>query len=91
MKLVRYRRPSINTVLGITQEKRQIKRELGISQVQAWTRPSRIKQRAKYRVGYYSPAMRIIRQTSKVSKHVFVVSCRTQRRASPGEPTWSPV
>lgn len=32
---------------------------------QAWTKPSRIKQRAKYRVGYYPPAMRVIRQTSR--------------------------
>jgi hypothetical protein len=65
MKLIRYRRPSVNTLLGVTQEKRRIKRELGISQLQAWTKPSRIKQRAKYSVGYYSPTMRIIRQTSK--------------------------
>jgi len=65
MKLIRYRKPSLNTVLGITREKRRIKRELGISQVQAWTRPSRVKQRAKYKVGYYSPAMRVIRNTSK--------------------------
>lgn len=65
MKLFRYRRPSINTMLGITAEKRQIKRSLGISQVQGWTRPSRVKQRAKYRIGYYSPAMRIVRNTSK--------------------------
>ena len=65
MKLFRYRKPSINTILGITKEKRRIKRELGISQVQAWTRPSRIKQRAKYRLGLYSPAIRIIRNTAK--------------------------
>ena len=65
MKLFRYRKPSINTILGITKEKRRIKRALGISQVQAWTRPSRIKQRAKYRLGLYSPAIRIIRNTAK--------------------------
>ena len=65
MKLFRYRKPSISTILGITREKRRIKRALGISQVQAWTRPSRIKQRVKQRAGLYSPAMRIIRNTSK--------------------------
>jgi hypothetical protein len=65
MKLFRYRKPSINTILGITKEKRRIKRAVGISQVQAWTRPSRIKQRAKYRLGLYSPAARIIRNTAK--------------------------
>jgi hypothetical protein len=65
MKLIRYRRPSINTLLGITREKRRIKRSLGISQVQAWTKPSRIKQRAKYKVGLYSPAARVVRNTAK--------------------------
>jgi hypothetical protein len=65
MKLFRYRKPSINTILGITSAKRQLKRELGISQVQAWTKPSRIKQRTKYNLGLYSPAARIIRNTAK--------------------------
>lgn len=65
MKLISYRRPSLNTMLGITREKRRIKRSLGISQVQAWTKPSRVKQRAKYKLGYYSPTMRVVRNTSK--------------------------
>ena len=65
MKLIRYRKPSINRILGITSEKRKIKRSLGISQVQAWTRPSRLKQRIKYRAGWYSPAMRTAHNTSK--------------------------
>jgi hypothetical protein len=65
MKLIRYRKPSINRILGITTEKRRIKRSLGISQVQSWTRPSKIKQRAKYQAGWYSPKMRIMRNTAK--------------------------
>lgn len=65
MKLIRYRKPSINRILGITTEKRRIKRSLGISQVQAWTRPSRVKQRIKYRAGWYSPPMNVVRNTSK--------------------------
>jgi hypothetical protein len=65
MKLIRYRKPSINRMLGITTEKRRVKRSLGISQVQGWTRPTRIKQRMKYRAGWYSPTMRIVRNTSK--------------------------
>ena len=64
MKLFRYRKPSLNTLLGITAAKRRVKRELGISQVQAWTKPSRVKQRLKQRVGLYSQAMTIIRQTA---------------------------
>lgn len=65
MKLFRYKKPSMRTVLGATKYKRRVKRTLGISQVQAWTKPSRVKQRVKYSVGLYSPAMRIIRQTSR--------------------------
>ena len=65
MKFMRYRKPSLNTLLGVTKAKRRVKRELGISQVQAWTKPSRVKQRAKYRLGLYSPVMRTVRQTAK--------------------------
>lgn len=65
MKLFRYRKPSVNRLLGITTEKRRIKHSLGISQAQAWTKPSRLKQRAKYKAGWYSPQMRIIRNTAK--------------------------
>ena len=65
MKLMRYRKPSLNTLLGVTKVKRRVKRELGISQVQAWTKPSRVKQRAKYSVDLYSPAVRAVRQTAK--------------------------
>jgi hypothetical protein len=66
MKLFRYRKPSIKTMLGVTRAKRQLKRELGIiSQVQAWTKPSRVKQRVKYQLGLNSPAPRIIRNTAK--------------------------
>lgn len=52
-------------MLGVTKAKRSVKRSLGISQVQAWTKPSRIKQRVKYSAGLYSPAARVVRQTSK--------------------------
>jgi len=65
VKLFRYRKPSMNQLLGITAAKRRVKRELGISQVEAWTKPSRIKQRAKQEVGLYSPEMTVIRQTGK--------------------------
>jgi hypothetical protein len=65
MKLLRYRRPSLRSLSGYTQVKRRAKRQLGISQVQAWTKPSRLKQRAKQDVGYYSPTMRVVRNTAK--------------------------
>ena len=31
MKLFRYRRPSLNTLLGITKAKKRVKKELGIT------------------------------------------------------------
>ncbi len=64
-KLFRYRRPSMSTVLGLTAARRRVRRSLGISQVEAWTRPSRVKQRLRYKLGLYSPAARLIRQTAK--------------------------
>jgi hypothetical protein len=65
MKLFRYRRPSLNTVLGITRAKRRIRRSLGISQFEGYTKPSRIRQKLKRQVGLYSPAARVIRQTAR--------------------------
>jgi hypothetical protein len=63
MKLLGYRRPSLRNLSGYTWVKRQTKRQLGI--VQAWTKPSRVKQRAKQDVGFCSPAMRMVRNTAK--------------------------
>lgn len=64
-KLIRYRRPSLSRVLGLTAARRSVRRSLGISQVEAWTRPSRLKQRLRYKAGLYSPAARLIRQTAE--------------------------
>ena len=65
MKLFRYRKPSFKQLTGYTAAKRRLRRTLGISQVEAWTKPSRIKQRLKQKVGIYSPTMTIVRQTAK--------------------------
>ena len=65
VKLFRYRKPSLNTLLGVTAAKRRVKRELGISQVEAWTKPSRVKQRVKQQIGLYSPVARVVRQTAR--------------------------
>lgn len=72
MKLFRYRRPSLNTLLGVTAAKRKVKRELGISQVQAWTKPSRLRQRAKQQLGLYSPVAREIRQAARANLPSFL-------------------
>ncbi|MBP9819507.1 hypothetical protein KBC79_02090 [Candidatus Woesebacteria bacterium] len=69
MKLFRYRKPSLKTIVGITKVKKSVKRSLGISQVERWTKPSRLKQRAFYHVGWYKfPIFTFYRQTIRDGK-----------------------
>jgi hypothetical protein len=65
MRLFRYRKPSLSTLLGLTAAKRRVRRSLGISHVEGFVKPSRIKQKIKYRAGLYTPVARAIRQTAK--------------------------
>ena len=65
MKLFRYRKPSVKTMLGLTRAKRRLKKATGISTIEGYTKPSRVKQRLKQKAGLYSPEMTVIRQTSK--------------------------
>ena len=65
MKLFRYRKPSLRQLTGYTTLKRRVRRSIGISQLEGFTKPSRIKQHLKEKVGLYSPTMTVIRQTSK--------------------------
>jgi len=65
MKLFRYRKPSLNTVLGITRAKRAFRKATGLSTIDRFTNPNRIKQTIKQKVGIYSQTMTTIRQTSK--------------------------
>jgi hypothetical protein len=62
MRFVRYRRPSIKTILGITKAKKRIKKDLGITALlkpfRAWTNA---KRRIKRKIGYESEAGRLIR------------------------------
>ena len=62
MKFFRYRRPSLNTLLGITKAKKEIKKELGITEAMKpfrwWTNT---KRRFKRKVGYESDTGRLIR------------------------------
>ncbi|MGO8750066.1 MAG: hypothetical protein ACLQNE_29315 [Thermoguttaceae bacterium] len=62
MKFFRYRRPSLNTLLGITKAKKRIKKELGITDAlkpfRAWTNA---KRRFKRKIGYESDTGRLIR------------------------------
>ena len=65
MRIFRYRKPSLSTLLGVAAAKRSVKRSLGISQVQGFIEPSRLKQKIKYRAGLYTAVARAIRQTAK--------------------------
>ena len=65
MRLIRYRKPSLSTLLGVTAAKRSIKRSLGASQVQGFIEPSRLKQKIKYPAGLYTPLARAIHQAAK--------------------------
>ena len=62
MRLFRYRRPSLKTLLGITKAKKRVKKELGITDAMKpfrwWTNT---KRRRKRKVGYESEAGRLIR------------------------------
>lgn len=62
MKWFRYRRPSLNTLLGITSAKKRLNRELGIT---AFLKPfrwfSNQKRRIKRKLGYESEIGRAIR------------------------------
>ena len=62
MKFLRYRRPSLNTLLGITKAKKRLKKELGITDAlkpfRAWTNA---KRRFKRKIGYESETGRLIR------------------------------
>jgi hypothetical protein len=62
MKLFRYRRPSLKTLLGVTKAKKQIKKDLGIT---ALLKPFRWwpnqKRKLKRQIGYESDIGRALR------------------------------
>ena len=61
MKL-RYRAPSLSTLLGVTKAKKRLKRELGITALMRPLRaPENAKRRLLSRAGYYSEPMKLIR------------------------------
>jgi len=64
MKLFRYRKPSLKTLLGITRVKRSIKKATGISKIQSLS-TSRVKQKIKYNIGYNKPIFKHTRELSK--------------------------
>ena len=62
MKFFRYRRPSIKTILGITKAKKRIKKDLGITAIlKPFRWATNQTRRFKRKIGYESPAGRLIR------------------------------
>ena len=66
---MRYRRPSLKTMLGVTKVRRRLNRDLGIDAVR---RPLRARQyaerRIKRRLGYYSEPMKFMRFLERLLK-----------------------
>ncbi len=66
---MRYRRPSLKNILGITKAKKHAKKKLGIT---AAMRPFRARENAKRRalrrVGYYSEPMKMLRLIRRLLK-----------------------
>ena len=62
MSQMRYRKPSVKTLLGVTKWKKRVKKALGVNAV---LKPFRFvgnyKRRALRKVGYYSPEMKMMR------------------------------
>ena len=65
----RYRRPSLNTALGISQAKRRIKKATGIADVQrVINTPKNVERRFLRRAGYYSEPMKLFRFLGRIFK-----------------------
>lgn len=62
MDEMRYRKPSVKTVLGVTKMKKRIRKALGINKILAPFRAVKNYQRRMLRrAGYYSPEMKMLR------------------------------
>lgn len=62
MKLFRYRKPSLKTLLGLTKAERKIKKDLGIYEVtKIINAPKNLKRRILNKAGYYSEPAKILR------------------------------
>lgn len=69
MRLFRYRRPSMKTMLGVTKAKKRMNRALGITAVKRPFRaPGNMKRRMLRRAGYYSEPMKFMRFMGRIFK-----------------------
>ncbi len=66
MANMRYRKPSVKTILGVTKLKKRVKKALGINTVLAPFRAvNNYQRRMLRRAGYYSPEMKALRAAKK--------------------------
>ena len=66
---MRYRKPSIKTLLGVTAAKKKIKRDLGIYKVTKITNaPKNAKRRLKGSLGYESEGAKFVRFLFRIFK-----------------------
>lgn len=69
MKLLKYRKPSMKRMLGVSKAKRQVKKATGIAQVQrVINKPTNLKRQAKRKVGYESEPMKLFRFLGRLFK-----------------------
>ena len=66
---IRYRKPSLKTVLGLTAAKKQLKRGLGVYNVtRVLNAPNNVKRRAKRAIGWESEGAKLFRFIAKFFK-----------------------
>ena len=66
---MRYRKPSLKSVLGVTKAKRKLKKDLGIYEVtKIINAPKNAKRRVKRKLGYESEIMKIFRFIGRMFK-----------------------
>lgn len=69
MRFIRYRRPSLNTMLGVTRAKKRLNRQLGITAIKRPFRaPGNMQRRMLRRAGYYSGPMKFLRLMNRMFK-----------------------
>jgi hypothetical protein len=68
-RLIRYRKPSMKTMLGVTRAKKRFNRAVGITAVKRPFRaPGNYKRRMLRRTGYYSEPMKFMRFIGRIFK-----------------------
>jgi hypothetical protein len=68
-RFIRYRRPSLNTMLGITRARKRMNRQVGITAaMRPFRAPGNMKRRMLRRTGYYSGPMKFLGFMKLMSK-----------------------